>query len=254
VTAPARRADLSRQVGAHGFTLFLLAAWILAAQALPVYELPGPLLVAKSFFALVFTASGLPHVAASLFHVGAALVLAFLLGSALALLPYYRPVFRMAVDRRLTPFVNAFPGIGWTMLAIVWLGLGVETIVFAVGVILLPFMIINLREGLATLDAELLEMARSFSRARTRSFFLVVLPQLYPFVFAAVRVSFGVAWKVTLTAELLGGTEGLGYLMNIARQELDTPLVFAIILLIVALVWAVNRLLFDPVQRLLQRR
>jgi NitT/TauT family transport system permease protein len=243
---------VSARLAAHGFTLLVLAAWALAAEVLPAYELPGPLPVAQSLFKLVAAPAGLRHVGASLFHVAGALALSFVGGVVLALLPFYWPVFGTMVDRRLTPFINAFPGIGWTMLAILWLGLGLETILFSVAVILLPFMVINLREGLGALDAELLEMARSFGRARPRILALVILPQLYPFIFAAVRVSFGVAWKVTLTAELLGGNDGLGFLMNVARQELDTQLVFAIIVLIIALVWAVNRLLFDPVQRRLQ--
>jgi NitT/TauT family transport system permease protein len=243
---------VSPRLAAHGFTLAVLLAWALAAQVLPAYELPGPLSVAESLWKLIAAPSGLRHVGASLFHVMGALALSFAGGVVLAVLPFYWPVFATMIDRRLTPFINAFPGIGWTMLAILWLGLGLETILFSVAVILLPFMVINLREGLRALDAELLEMARSFGRGRPRIFALVILPQLYPFIFAAVRVSFGVAWKVTLTAELLGGNDGLGFLMNIARQELDTQLVFAIIVLIIVLVWAVNRFLFDPVQRRLQ--
>jgi NitT/TauT family transport system permease protein/sulfonate transport system permease protein len=81
---------------------------------------------------------------------------------------------------------------------------------------------------------------------------VIVLPSLLPFMFSAVRVSFGVAWKVTLTAELFGGTRGLGYTMNVARQELETPQIYAVIVLIVAIVYLGNRLLFDPLQRRLQ--
>ena len=82
--------------------------------------------------------------------------------------------------------------------------------------------------------------------------FFIVLPTLFPFMFAAVRVSFGVSWKVALTAELFGGSRGLGYTMNIARQELETSQIYAVIALIVVIVFLSNRLLFDPLQRRLQ--
>ena len=36
--------------------------------------------------------------------------------------PYYVGWLRPAIDSRLTPFLNSFPGIGWTLLAIIWLG------------------------------------------------------------------------------------------------------------------------------------
>ena len=66
--------------------------------------------------------------------------------------------------------------------------------------------------------------------------FFIVLPTLFPFMFAAVRVSFGVSWKVALTAELFGGSRWLGYTMNIARQELETQ-IYAVIALIVVIVF-----------------
>ena len=71
-------------------------------------------------------------------------------------------------------------------------------------------------------------------------------------MFSAIRVSFGVAWKVALTAELFGGTRGLGYTMNVARQELETPQIYAVIVLIVVIVFVGNRFVFDPMQRRLQ--
>ena len=45
------------------------------------------------------------------------------------------------------------------------------------------------------------------------------------------------SWKVALTAELFGGNAGLGYLVNVARQEFDTPTIFAVIVLIIAFVY-----------------
>ena len=54
---------------------------------------------------------------------------------------------------------------------------------------------------------------------------LVIVPSLYPFIFATLRIMFGVAWKVTLTAELFGGNSGLGYMINHAREFLQTDVV-----------------------------
>ncbi len=75
------------------------------------------------------------------------LVIAFAVGFLLAALAYYVPVFRLAVHQRISPAVNSFPGIGWIMLAIMWFGIGDVTVVFAITATLLPFVLINLREG-----------------------------------------------------------------------------------------------------------
>src|SRR6185437_17141926 len=117
------------------------------------------------------------------------IAISFIVGSALAFLAHYAPVLRLAVHGRLSPFLNSFSGIGWTLLSIVWFGVDEFTIVFAIAVVLTPFAIINIREGLETLDRELLEMAASFTRNRWRQFTRIVLPGLVPFVFATLRIS-----------------------------------------------------------------
>jgi NitT/TauT family transport system permease protein/sulfonate transport system permease protein len=157
------------------------------------------------------------------------------------------------VHGRLSPFLNSFSGIGWTLLAVVWFGINDFTVVFAISAVLVPFAIINMREGLDGLDADLFEMGESFTRRRFRRFVLIVVPSLYPFIFATLRISFGVAWKVALTAELLGGNTGLGYLLNLARQDFDMPLLLAVIIIIIAFVYSTDRFIFVPVQARLAR-
>jgi NitT/TauT family transport system permease protein len=249
---PFVRSNLSRKIATHTFTLGFLVIWEIASLRLPSYLLPGPLEVGRSLLWLVSTSSGLTQIVASIFHVAAAMAIAFVVGSILALLPYYAGSLGLAVDGRLTPFVNSFPSIGWTLLAIIWFGLGIITVVFAVTIILIPFMTINVREGVRAIDTDLIEMARSFGGGRWREFTNIILPSLFPFMFSAIRISFGVSWKVVLTAELFGGTRGLGYTMNVARQELETSEIYAIIILIIAVVFLSGRFLFDPLQHRLQ--
>ena len=137
---------------------------------------------------------------------------------------------------------------------ILWFGIDSTTVIFAVTMILLPFAAINLRTGLIELDSELVELGRSLSRSRPRRFLKLLVPMLVPYIFATLRTSFGVAWKVTLTAELFGGNAGVGYLLNVARQEFDTETIFAIILFIILFVAGVETLFFRPLQRRLDRR
>ena len=101
--------------------------------------------------------------------------------------------------------------------------------------------------------AEIIEMAGSFTRRRWRMFALVIVPSLYPFIFATLRIMFGVAWKVTLTAELFGGNSGLGYMINLSRQEFDTATIFAAIILIIAFVHGMDQYVLAPLQASVSR-
>ena len=73
------------------------------------------------------------------------------------LLAHYAAWSAPAIHRRLSPFLNAFSGIGWTLLAVIWFGVSSATVVFTITIVLLPFALVNLREGLEALDRELLE-------------------------------------------------------------------------------------------------
>jgi len=253
VAEPQARASADAVRWQHIFTAICLLAWFFASWMLPPYLLPGPVAVAREIGLLVGTAALAPHVLASLFNVCASVALAFGFGLLLALAAYYVAPLRLLIHGRLSPVLNAFPAIGWTLIAVLWFGLTQATVIFSVTIILLPFCLINLRQGLDELDSDAIEMAHSFTRSRWRSMRLVVLPLLLPFVFASLRVSFGVAWKVALTAELLGGDRGIGYLVNLAMQDQNTARILAAAVLIVAFVIAVDRFGFAPLQRRLSQ-
>lgn len=237
----------------HLFTLACLGAWAAAAFVLPSYLLPGPVEIASGLARFLSDPQMLRHLAISLEHVAAALVLSFILGAGLALLAHYVPTCHLMVHGRISPFLNAFSGIGWTLIAVLWFGLSDVTVVFAIGIVLVPFAMVNLRAGLDTLDHELIEMGRSFGRSRFREFMQIILPSLYPHIFATLRIGFGVAWKVTLTAELFGGNAGFGYLFNIARQDFNTPLMLVIVVLMVGFVYLVDRRVLAPLHARLGR-
>ena len=239
---------VARKLAAHLFTLLFLVAWEAASFIAPSYLLPSPLQVAQRLWVFVTSTRDLGHLIASLYHVAAAIVVSFIVGSLLALMPYYVPVLRFAIERRIGPFLNAFSAIGWTLLSIMWFGITPLTVIFAISVVLVPFALVNMSAGLTNLDRETLEMASSFTRRQWRIFALVIVPSLFPFIFATLRIMFGVAWKVTLTAELFGGNSGLGYMINMARQEFDTATIFAAIILIIAFVHCMDQYVLARLQ------
>jgi NitT/TauT family transport system permease protein len=244
----------NKRLVANIATLAFLLLWAAYTMVVPSYKVPGPLLVLTKIWAFLTDRFDLLQLALSVFHVAAAIVVAFVLGTLLAFTAHYVPLLRPLIYERITPFMNAFSGIGWALIAVLWLGVNDGTVIFAISAILLPFAIVNMREGLENLDAELLEMTRSFDRGGLRGLRLVTLPLLFPFMVITLRVSFGVAWKVALTAELLGGSSGLGFLVNTARQAYNSSLIFAAIALIVAIVYCTDQYLLRALERKVTQR
>ena len=120
--------------------------------------------------------------------------------------------------------------------------------------ILTPFCLVNISEGLKELDRELIEMGESFTRNRRKAFFKITVPLLMPYVMAAVRIAYGVGWKIALVAELFGAETGLGFLMQRAQTLADAATVFTTCFAIVLIFFAGEKLVIDPLARRYQHR
>ena len=236
------------------FWASFIGIWHLYSLQVPAFQLPGPVPVATTMMEILTDVNTSRQILLSLIHISSAMVIAFVMGICIAILPNLNPISAHFVDQRLTPFLNSFSGVGWLFIAILWFGINSFTVVFAVTMVLVPFAIINLRTGLSEMDTEILELGTSLTRKKLKNFRKLVMPMLYPYAFATLRISFGVSWKVVLTAELFGGSGGMGYMINKARQEFETEIIFALIAYMILFVIASEILVFKRVQKSLDKR
>jgi len=233
----------------NGMVLIVLLAWWLASRSMGDVLVPDPIVIGLRMLQVLFDPSLALHWVWSLLRVLGSVLLAVLLGGFLALLPRWFPVFEGIVHQLLKPFLISFPTVAWAILATIWFGVSTSTVLFIQVVILVPYCLINISEGVRVLDPELAEMGRSFTRRPVRLMMRVVLPQLVPYFIAALRIAYGVAWKIALIAEMFGAQSGLGYLMVRAQSYADGNTVLATCLVIVILFWAGDRLLIAPLSR-----
>lgn len=248
------RARLPERLIADGLVVAGIGGWWLLSLRLPDFLVPTPWHVVTRIVDLFITPSLLADVAASTARVVAAVALATSLGAILALIPYRWPIADGIVRDRITPFLNSFPSIGWAILAMIWFGTTDAAVLFVEVVILTPFCLINLSEGLKELDGELIEMGMSFTRHRGRHFCKLITPMLLPYVMSAIRIAYGIGWKIALVAELFGVSSGLGYLMLKAEIVSDAATVYATCFAIVLLFIAGEKLIIDPLSRVIAYR
>ena len=224
--------------GADLAVVVVIAIWYFAARKLPDFVLPGPVAVAERLALLFVDPDFLVHTLASTLRVIVSVFVALVLGGALALLQRGMPALDWVLRGGIVPFLSSFPSIGWAILAAIWFPAGHLSIIFVQVAILVPFCFINIAEGLAQIDRDMVEMATSFTRRPLRRLWLVTLPLTMPYVIGALRIAYGIAWKISLVAELLGSSSGLGYVMLRAQGSADLTTVlaasFAIVILFIA--------------------
>jgi NitT/TauT family transport system permease protein len=249
----AGRQRLVSRLLADGLVVAAVLGWWAMSKSLPASVLPTPAAVAEQLWLLFTDADYLGHTGASVLRVVFSVALALAIGGALALVPSAWPWANGIVHERVKPFFNSFPSIGWAILAVIWFQVSGFTAIFVQVAILIPFCLINISEGLKELDREALEMGRSFTRSRLKVFVRIALPLLLPFIVGALRIAYGVAWKIALVSELFGAGSGIGYLMNEAAQGAKPALLYACCFAIVLIFFAGEKLVLDPLSRRVRR-
>lgn len=246
--SPPGRVGWGERLLGEALVVLALAGWWFAARGLPDFVLPNPLAVGSRLIDLFFSPTFLGHTLVSTLRVVGAVIIATVLGGALALMAVQMPWLEKVVHDRIQPVLGSFPSIGWAILAAIWFDVGNFSVVFVEVAILTPFCLANVREGLAHIDREVVEMGRSFTRSRWRTWWLVTLPLLMPYVLAAVRIAYGVGWKIALVSELLGAPSGLGYLMLQAQTTADSVTFLATCFAIVVVFMAGERWVLMPLE------
>lgn len=221
--------------------------WWFIAKDIPDFILPEPLEVLSALFQLAVNLESFQHIAVSMFRVTGALIFAAIVSITLAILSRTNYVFTIIIESNILIVLNSFPSIGWAILGVIWFSISDITVIFVEIMIIIPFCLINCIQGFRQVDKEIKEMGISFSRNRILTFFKIDLPLALPFIIAGIRISYGIAWKIAIVAELFGASSGLGWLLQQAQNNADSEKVLAICLLIVLLFSAIDFLLLKPI-------
>lgn len=228
--------------------------WEIAARTgmVAALLLPAPSQIATRFWSLltepVYGSSFYEQFGVSLRRV----VTGFLLGSTLGIALGAMMGWSRRVEAAVDPLFELFrpiPPIAWIPLAILWLGIGEAPKIFLICIGSFIPCVINAYTGVRTTDPVLIRAAKSLGAKDRRIFLEVALPSSVPVVVAGLRVALGNSWAILIAAELVAAQSGLGYMMNTARQYLDTDVVIIGMLIIGVTGWTM-----DFVLRALERR
>jgi sulfonate transport system permease protein len=153
-----------------------------------------------------------------------------------------------AVDP-LLQILRTLPLFGLIPLFIVWFGIGElpKIILIALGAAIPLYL--NAFAGIRSVDAKLVEAARTLKLSRPRLIWHVILPGALPQALTGLRQSLGVAWLALVVAEQVNASAGLGFMISQATQFLRTD-----VILVALVVYAALGLITDALVRLLERR
>ena len=216
---------------AIGAILFL-GAWqlVVAVGGYQAYILPDPLTVFRRFVTAWADGTMAGHAVVTLQEI----VLGFVVGAVGGLAVGYVIARSRLVDLIVSPYLVAAqstPILALAPLLILWYGPGLLSKVVICALIVFFPVAISTLVGLRTVDAGLLELARSLRATRRQVLTTVEIPAAIPSVMGGIRVGVTLAVVGAIVGEWAGATKGLGLLILLAQASLfDTPLMFAALL------------------------
>ena len=133
----------------------------------------------------------------------------------------YSPLVRRLLDPTLQA-LRAIPSIAWVPLFILWLGIfeASKVTLIAVGVFFPVYL--GLMGAIQSVDRKLVEVGRMFRLSDLAMVRRILLPAVLPAYVISLRSGLGLGWMFVVAAELMGASEGLGYLL-IDGQQLGKP-------------------------------
>jgi NitT/TauT family transport system permease protein len=116
-----------------------------------------------------------------------------------------------------------------------WFGVGSESKIAFAGIYAFFPVMLSTAAGIQTIDPQFLLAARSMGATLAQQITRVIIPASLPTVFAGLRLGGALAIIGVVVAEMLTAAAGIGYLVTLNRTILDSPRVFAAILMILLL-------------------
>jgi NitT/TauT family transport system permease protein len=221
---------LRAAVGIIGF----LMLWEAAARVLgiPGYVLPPPSTILTDGIAKWHSlmAGAAYTVQAMLLGFVAAVVLGVAIAMAIGLSGAVR-----AVTYPLLVFLQIVPKIAVAPLFIIWFGFGLLPKVLLVFLLSFFPVVVAATTAFASIEPEILELARSTGAGRLRIFRMVQLPHALPALFGGFKVAAALAATAAVVAEFVASDRGLGYLLMEYNGNLDTAMAFAAIFVLSAM-------------------
>src|SRR5438445_6073047 len=233
----------------------LLGLWTLLAELKiwPPYLFPTPWGVGEALYAGFQDHSFLIAIAVSMRRVligyGVSVVLGMILGLGVA-----SNKFLEESMGGLLVSLQSLPSICWWPLALLWFGLNQNAILFVVIMGSLLSVTMAMEDGRKQMPKIFGMAGRNLGARGFRLFWHVLLPASLPYIVSGLKQGWAFAWRSLITAEMLYVSLGLGQVLMMGRETSDMNAVIAVMVLIVAIGYVVDGVVFKSMERHLQHK
>jgi sulfonate transport system permease protein len=192
--------------------------------------MPPPSRLAESAWALTVSGEMATHITATMIRVLAGFGLGALAGTLLGVATGASSALRSLLDPSVQA-IRSIPPLGWVPLFILWMGIFETPKLALIGLGVFFPVYLGLLSAIQGVDRKLVEVGRVFGLSRLGIALRITWPAVLPTWIASLRSGLGLGFMFVVAAELMGASEGLGYLLVDGQQlgRADTIIVSLIV-------------------------
>jgi len=210
--------------------MLLVVLWQLLSSS-KVFDdrtVPPPTRVVRTAVRLIAEGSLQEHLFTSLLRVGYGVLFGITLGPGLALIAGLSRVGDNFVAANME-VLRAVPNFALVPLLIVWFGISEVPKILLITLAVAVAIYINTFSAIRSVDAALVEAARSFGAGRAELIYRVIVPGSLPGFLVGLRLALTASWLSLIFAETINAKKGLGRMMTDAREYFQIDVVFVLI-------------------------
>jgi sulfonate transport system permease protein len=230
---------------AFGWELAAVLAWI------PARLLPPPSIVLQTIWGLAASGDLAVHAGTTLQRVALGFAFGVAAATVLGALTGYSTAGRRLLDPAIQALRN-IPSIAWVPLFILWFGIFETSKVTLIAVGAFFPVYLSLSSGIRDVDRKLVEVGRIYNFSAATLIRRILLPAALPAYVVGLRSGLGLAWMFVVAAEMMGASEGLGFLLVDGQMTGRPAIIIASIVLFALLGKATDTLLVRGGARLLR--
>ncbi|NVN50517.1 ABC transporter permease [Mycolicibacterium hippocampi] len=190
------------------------------------YVLPAPWTVGAEMWHLAADGTAFVQFGSSIVKIAVGFAIGTVVGVPLGLLMGRMRYWNYFFQQPLLVLGNV-PGLAFAVFALILFGIGAIGPIVVVAFVALPYVALNVAQGVEEVDRNLIDMSTVYGLNRSAILRSVFLPSIMPFLFAALRYGFAMAWKVEALTEVFGGRSGIGFMIRQSYQEFSVAGVLA---------------------------
>lgn len=161
------------------------------------------------------------------------------------------------LDEHMSPLIlglQTLPSICWLPFSILWYGLNESAIIFVITIGSTFAVAIAIESGMKNINPLFVRAAKTMGATGVALYWNVIIPASLPSIISGLKQGWSFAWRALMAGEMMSATKGLGQVLMVGRELTDISQVMAIMLVIVVLGVAVDKLIFSKVEQTIRQK